>query len=312
MARRVGARGRSRLEARGHRRCATSSPTPSFRNAMVAARGVRRLDEPDPAHARDRARRRPARPTVDDWTRVNRQVPRLVDALPNGPQGHPTVQVFLAGGVPEVMLHLRRAGLLETGRADGQRARRSARCSTGGSSPSGAPTLRDAAHRSATASTPTTSSWTRTARASAASPRPSRFPRAISRRTARSSRARRSTRASWTPTASTARPARRASSHREGGDRRRSRARRASRPGDVLVLMLPRADGLGHGGDLTRSPSALQLPRLRQARGGDHRRPLQRRLDRRVHRPRDAGGAGRRTDRQAPRRRPDRDRRSTA
>ena len=57
------------------------------------------------------------RPTVDDWTRINRQVPRLVDALPNGPRMHPTVQVFLAGGVPEVMLHLRRAGLLETGRA---------------------------------------------------------------------------------------------------------------------------------------------------------------------------------------------------
>ena len=55
-----------------------------------------------------------ARPTVDDWARVNRQTPRLVDALPNGPKGHPTVQVFLAGGVPEVMLHLRRAGLLET------------------------------------------------------------------------------------------------------------------------------------------------------------------------------------------------------
>jgi putative YjhG/YagF family dehydratase len=54
------------------------------------------------------------RPTVDDWQRINRQVPRLVDALPNGPKGHPTVQVFLAGGVPEVMLHLRRAGLLET------------------------------------------------------------------------------------------------------------------------------------------------------------------------------------------------------
>jgi putative YjhG/YagF family dehydratase len=56
-----------------------------------------------------------ARPTVEDWTRINRQVPRLVDALPNGPKGHPTVQVFLAGGVPEVMLHLRRAGLLDTG-----------------------------------------------------------------------------------------------------------------------------------------------------------------------------------------------------
>jgi putative YjhG/YagF family dehydratase len=55
-----------------------------------------------------------ARPTVDDWTRINRQVPRLVDALPNGPRMHPTVQVFMAGGVPEVMLHLRRAGLLRT------------------------------------------------------------------------------------------------------------------------------------------------------------------------------------------------------
>src|SRR3989454_9770377 len=52
------------------------------------------------------------RPTVHDWTGINRQVPRLVDALPNGPRAHPTVQVFLAGGVPEVMLHLRRAGLL--------------------------------------------------------------------------------------------------------------------------------------------------------------------------------------------------------
>src|SRR5437867_702649 len=53
------------------------------------------------------------RPTVEDWSDVNRRVPRLVDALPNGPRNHPTVRVFLAGGVPEVMLHLRRAGLLE-------------------------------------------------------------------------------------------------------------------------------------------------------------------------------------------------------
>jgi putative YjhG/YagF family dehydratase len=53
------------------------------------------------------------RPTVDDWIAINRKIPRLVDALPNGPRSHPTVQVFLAGGVPEVMLHLRRAGLLE-------------------------------------------------------------------------------------------------------------------------------------------------------------------------------------------------------
>ncbi len=50
------------------------------------------------------------RPTVDDWTEINQQVPRLVDVLPNGPVGHPTVRVFLAGGVPEVMLHLRELG----------------------------------------------------------------------------------------------------------------------------------------------------------------------------------------------------------
>lgn len=50
------------------------------------------------------------RPTVDNWTEVNQQVPRLVDVLPNGPIGHPTVRVFLAGGVPEVMLHLRKLG----------------------------------------------------------------------------------------------------------------------------------------------------------------------------------------------------------
>src|ERR1700761_3136785 len=54
------------------------------------------------------------RPTADDWAHTNRQVPRLVDALPNGPRNFATVQVFLAGGLPEVMLHLRRAGLLET------------------------------------------------------------------------------------------------------------------------------------------------------------------------------------------------------
>jgi putative YjhG/YagF family dehydratase len=53
------------------------------------------------------------RPDVDDWQRINRKVPRLVDALPNGPHGYATVQVFLAGGVPEVMLHLRDHGLLE-------------------------------------------------------------------------------------------------------------------------------------------------------------------------------------------------------
>jgi len=54
------------------------------------------------------------RPTVEEWSDVNRRVPRFVSVLPNGPVNHPTVRVFLAGGVPEIMLHLRKLGLLDT------------------------------------------------------------------------------------------------------------------------------------------------------------------------------------------------------
>jgi putative YjhG/YagF family dehydratase len=50
-------------------------------------------------------------PSLAEWKAVNTGVPRLVDAMPNGV--HPTVRVFLAGGVPEVMLHLRDLGLLD-------------------------------------------------------------------------------------------------------------------------------------------------------------------------------------------------------
>ena len=53
------------------------------------------------------------RPTVDDWHAINVKVPRLVSVLPNGPIYHPTVRAYLAGGVPEVMLHLRALGLLD-------------------------------------------------------------------------------------------------------------------------------------------------------------------------------------------------------
>ncbi len=86
----------------------------AFENAMVvyAAFGGSTnllLHLPAIAHAAGRAR-----PSVADWMRVNREVPRLVDALPNGPKNFATVQVFLAGGVPEVMLRLRQVGLLNT------------------------------------------------------------------------------------------------------------------------------------------------------------------------------------------------------
>jgi putative YjhG/YagF family dehydratase len=83
----------------------------AIRNAMAvhaAVGGSTNLLLHIPAIAHAAGRRRP---TIDDWMAVNRSVPRLVDCLPNGP--HPTIRVYLAGGVPEVMLHLRRLGLLD-------------------------------------------------------------------------------------------------------------------------------------------------------------------------------------------------------
>lgn len=86
----------------------------SIRNAMVvhAAFGGSTnllLHLPAVAHAAGLSR-----PTLAEWIAVNQQTPRLVSVLPNGPVHHPTVRVFLAGGVPEVMLHLARLGLLDT------------------------------------------------------------------------------------------------------------------------------------------------------------------------------------------------------
>ncbi len=86
----------------------------SVRNAMVlhaAFGGSTNLLLHIPAIAHAAGLRRPA---VEDWVDVNRRTPRLVSVLPNGPIHHPTVRVFLAGGVPEVMLHLSRLGLLDT------------------------------------------------------------------------------------------------------------------------------------------------------------------------------------------------------
>ena len=102
-----------RLEARGIRMRDILTDA-ALHNAMVthaAFGGSTNLILHLPAIAHAAGLRRP---TAADWTAINRRVPRLVDALPNGPRHHPTVQVFQAGGVPEVMLHLRRAGLLQT------------------------------------------------------------------------------------------------------------------------------------------------------------------------------------------------------
>ena len=86
----------------------------AFENAMAvhaACGGSTNLLLHMPAIAHAAGRRRM---TVDDWNRVNLEVPRLVDVLPNGPVGHPTTQLYAAGGVPEVMLHLRKLGLIDT------------------------------------------------------------------------------------------------------------------------------------------------------------------------------------------------------
>lgn len=112
MARRS-ARALLRMEAAGLTMRDILTPA-ALRNAMVvhAAFGGSTnllLHIPAIAHAAGIPR-----PTVDDWESVNRAVPRIVSVLPNGPLPHPTVRVFLAGGVPEVMLHLRELGLLDT------------------------------------------------------------------------------------------------------------------------------------------------------------------------------------------------------
>jgi putative YjhG/YagF family dehydratase len=106
------ARAVCQLESRGINMRSILGPA-SIRNAMAlhAAFGGSTnllLHIPAIAHAAGLPR-----PTAEDWIAVNRQVPRIVDVLPNGPTQHPTVRVFLAGGVPEVMLHLRRLGALD-------------------------------------------------------------------------------------------------------------------------------------------------------------------------------------------------------
>jgi len=113
MARRS-ARAALALEARGLKMRDILTDA-SVRNAMVvhaAFGGSTNLILHLPAVAHAAGLRRP---TAGDWIATNRRVARLVDALPNGPRSFATVQVFQAGGVPEVMLHLRRAGLLDTG-----------------------------------------------------------------------------------------------------------------------------------------------------------------------------------------------------
>ena len=234
------------------------------------------------------------RPTVADWTDINRRVPRIVDALPNGPRHHPTIQVFLAGGVPEVMLHLRRAGLLDTTRADRERASRSASSSTRGRRRSGARGCascccdRDGVDPDDVIMSPDEAAQRGLTSTVC-------FPSATSRRKVRSSRARRSIRRSSTRTACIASPARRRFPHRAGGDGgdqgRADSARRRPRAD------LPRPDGLRHGRDLSAdvgaqvSASSASTSRFSPTRGSAASRPARASAT-------FAGSAGGRADRQ--------------
>lgn len=106
------ARAMCQLEERGIKMSDLLSPA-SIRNAMAAHAAFGGstnllLHIPAIAHAAGLPR-----PTIDDWITINRRVPRIVDVLPNGPAHHPTVRVFLAGGVPEVLWHLRRLGVID-------------------------------------------------------------------------------------------------------------------------------------------------------------------------------------------------------
>ena len=243
------------------------------------------------------------RPSAAEWAEVNRLVPRLVDALPNGPRNHPTVQVFMAGGVPEVMLHLRRLELLDTsvttvsgGSLDAQldawesserRTRLRAQLQKEGVNPDDVIVAPEQARGRGLTST-------------VCFPHGNLAPEgSVIKSTAIDPSvvgADGVYRLTGPAKVFLSEPAAMAAIKNEsdfGG--RRARADR------------PRADGRGHGGDVSDYERAAASA-VRQARRGHHRRAVQRRLDGRVCRPYFARGAGGRPGRQAARRRHDRDR----
>ena len=234
-----------------------------------------------------------------------RRVPRLVDVLPNGPVGHPTVRVFLAGGVPEVMLHLRELGLAGLERADGERTARWAKCWRGGRTRRGAS---GCARRSSERDgvdpddviMPPAVAKSRGLTSTVCFPRGNLAPEgsvikstAIDPRVVDADGVYRKTG-----------PARVFTRERDAIAAIKGRGERPIKPGDVLVLIArgPMGSGMEETYQIT---SALQLSGLGTRGGRGHRRALLRREHRRVHRPRRARGAGRRPDRQGARRRPD-------
>src|SRR5579884_2823421 len=235
------------------------------------------------------------RPTIEDWIRFNRRVPRIVDVLPNGPKMHPTVRVFLAGGVPEVMLHLRRLKMLEESTRTVSRL-----VGEIGTPAAYARAVVPARRRS------TRGGDSRSADGAARGPYQHSH---VSARQSGSGRlghqkhGHRSERGGRRRGLSQNRPrarvhprARRDPGH-QGPRTRCHQARRC------FGADLPRPAGRRHGGDLSDHRRAPAFE-FRQARRGHYRRPLFRCLNRGLHRPCESRGPSRRSDRQGTRRRP--------
>jgi len=213
------------------------------------------------------------RPTAQDWSLINRQVPRIVDALPNGPRNHPTVEVFLAGGVPEVMLHLRRAGLLDTRALTVSGLTLDAQLDAWESSERRA-RLRERLHREHGVDADDVIM----------------SPDAAKKRGLTST--------ICFPHGNLA---------PDGSLIKITAIDPAVVDADGLYR-LSRSDGRGHGGDLS-ADWRVAISAVRQARRHRYRREVQRGLHGRMHRPRVTGSARRRPDWKGPRRRLDRDRR---
>ena len=243
-------------------------------------------------------------PSAAEWAEVNRMVPRLVDALPNGPRNHPTVQVFMAGGVPEVMLHLRRLGLLDTsvktvsgGSLDAQldawesserRTRLRAQLKKEGVDPEDvivAPELAPGRGLTSTVCFPQGNLAPEGSVIKSTAIDPSVVGADGVYRLTGPAKVFLSE-----PAAMAAIKAKRDCARRCAG---------ADRPG---------TDGRGHGRDLS-DHERVAAPAVRQACRRHHGRAVQRRVDRRMRGPHLAGSAGGWAGRQTPRRRHDRDRR---
>ena len=243
-------------------------------------------------------------PTVDDWHQINLRTPRIVDALPNGPVGHPTVRVFLAGGVPEIMLQLRELDLLDleattvAGCTLGRNARRVGAVAAAQAVARSA--ARGRRRRSGRRDHEPGAARERGLTPTVCFPRGNLAPEgSIVKSTAIDPRVGRSRRR-----LSQARPGARLHA-RARRDRRDQRpARRADSAGRRDRAGRPRAAGLGHGRDVSNHVGAETFG-LGPRRGGRDRRTILRRQHRSLHRPRRARGAGRRPDRQSAGRRPD-------